>query len=111
MFANLFARFKKSAPVAPVEEDPKPAPVKSAKKPRPTTADVISWTASVAVEVGEVEADVIAILKEAEPIRGWADMLAVLESENFHTVRYECKRRLNVTEDDVYRASIARYGA
>ena len=111
MLSNFFARFKKnSAPVAPVVEAPKPAPVTRTEKPQPTTAEIIDWTANIAVEVGEIEADVIAILSEAKPLRSWADMLAVLESENFHTVRYECKRRLSVTEDDIFKALVARYG-
>ena len=65
--------------------------------------------ADVARHVGEDVADVESVLSDVN-IKSWADMLAVLENENYHRLYAECQNRMKVPEEAVTTALHARYG-
>ena len=84
--------------------------VKPVRKGGYDSALIIRWVVNVAGAIGESESDVEAVLLNAANLKDWADAIAVLEFENFHALKRECIRRLNVNDYDVYDALLARYG-
>ena len=73
----------------------------------PTTT-IHTWVVNVAGAIGEDDFRRTEAIAIAGDVTSWAELLAALEDENWHTLYAECQRRLQIPESDVHEALMDR---